>query len=286
MESHYYFENTQDGPCVVANAPAWSVAIYKFDPRGKGDLIFRTALFAIAKEDLTLLDTCINLLNKRKRWPDELCHKNDAANLFVEYLDRWITKYNRWASRTEKRPIIPWRKRYRSQGGMTRDPFIMAITAWYLLDGEGKCPIKIPWYIQRPDLYYWKKWIDKGKVKHKKAYERWVQRALVGVGEIPMFVLHLHCWKAWTIESTTIMRHLRDYVPSWNYACRLLIRHPLNYLMRDFHLTYRARSGYQWTEEKWILPPDNSFIYLDPEDYLKLDKDIVDYLLPKQDKQV
>jgi len=273
--TNYTFKHACGG--IACHSSEWLISVLGWDPFGKGDIIFRTAMYAIITGDKELLKFCVQLLKEGKRWPNSMNQDCDSPNIFIEYLDKVISKFNMRASRTKWVPIIPWRIRYRCQNRMTRDPIIMVLIAWELLDGEGECPIKVPWYLQRPDMYHWGRWIKTGRSKHKRRYEWW---ATLGSGKnMPMYALHLECWRAWKIDSDKVKKYLQPLIPDWNHACRLLIDHPLNHLSYGFMKNYKARSLYQWTWPVYITPPADSTFYLDEEDELKWDKDVLNFLL-------
>jgi len=243
------------------------------------DTIFRSAIIAMALGDEALLDKCVELLQDHKRWPDEFNEDGDAKTYFVEKLNGLLVKYNRWASRQKHRPIIPWRLRYRCQQGMTRDPFTMVFVAWEVMK-EGPCPIKIPLKIQRPGFYAWIKYMKTKDPKWKKRYERTSRRGNL-LFDKKMYVLHLNCWRAWAADSQIMKEILQAQIPNWNYACRLLIDHPLNYLQIEFMENYRPRTGLQWTSWKWQNPDngDGSHYWLPETEKYKLDKLELDFLL-------
>ena len=261
---------------IVARSPQWARDIYKFESWEKGDTIFLSVLIAIATKDRQMLLRCVDLLNARRRWPTELDNYNDASNLFIEYLDQALTWYNKRASRTNWVPIIPWRKRYRYVKGMTRDPYTMVIVAWEILM-EGPCPVKVPFLIQRPSFYFWVRYM-----KTKRKWQRTVYDFLLTISnnsKKPMFALHLNCWRAWIAESTSAKEALLPHIPDWNHLLRLLVDHPLNYLCMDRMENYKAKSGYAWTDSRFFIPPEDSRFYLNDTDEIKIDKQILDWLI-------
>lgn len=275
MKNHYQIHESGG---VISPARPWTQNIYRKNPWNKGDMIFITALVAMAKANRQLLDFCMSMCRKRHRWPHNLSQPYDAQTWAEELLDWIISRYNRWASRKEWRPIIPWHKRYRCRSRMTRDPYIMTMVAWYTINPDTPCPIHIPLYLYRPDLWAWRKYMDRGCKKYLKRYHFWAGLN-TNLFEMPMYAYHLECWKAWAAESAYMKRQLRLCIPHWNYLCRLLIDHPLNYHTIHLAKQYRARSTYMWGRGKWLSEGDHEVFFLDEEDEIKPDKEILEFIL-------
>jgi len=264
---------------ILHPAKSWSVQLYHGDQYGKGDCLFLTFIVAIITGDRDLLRNGIYLLNERKRWPDGLSRNVDAPNLFIEYVDKILTRYNRWASRKDWRPIIPWRKRYRCQRGMTRDPFVMGLIAWLILDGKGKCPIKVPWYIMRPDFYLFVRWVQTRRGKYKRRYERYMTWYLPMKKKIPVYVLHLHCWKAFIMDSKLTKELLHTFVPGWNLLCYLLTDHPMTCHLEDFIDNYISRTTYHWDRDRFMAIGENEIESLSDEAEYHPDSDILKWVM-------
>jgi len=264
---------------ILHKTPQWAIKELGKPHWGKGDSVARTATVAIYKNDKTLLNKCVQLLNEHKRWPDILCDPEiDLPNLFMEYLQVVILAYNKLAKKSFL-PEIKWKKKYRCQWGITRDPFVMTLIAWYLLDGEGKCPVKVPWYIMRPDFYFFYKWIKTHQSKYKKKYERWMYSYLPMKKKIPIYVLHMHVWKAFVMESQSTMQLLHPFIPDWNYLLRVLSGHPLLYLQMDFIKRYRSRNHYHWGSDYWHEIGTNETVALPVDNIYRPDKEILEWAL-------
>jgi len=262
---------------ILALTPQWARELFKFESWEKGDTIFLSAIVAMATGDKQMLLNLVDLLRQRRRWPRELDHYNDAPSMFIQYLDQLLTWYNRRASRTNWVPIIPWKKRYRCVKGMTRDPFTMVIVAWEVLEMEGPCPVKVPFLIQRPAFLFWVRYM-----KTKRKWLRDVYEFFAILGDSPnkpMYAKHLNCWRAWVAKSTAMQYTLSSHIPDWNHLLRLLVNHPINYLCMDRMQGYKAKNGYAWTDEKYMAPPKDSRFYLDEEDTIKPDKQILDFIM-------
>lgn len=278
MKTYLYFEY---GDVILHPTQPWQHALFG-EQWAKGDTIFLTAIIALVKGDKKLLNKCIELLNQRRRWGESLDDiQHDAPSLFIEYVDTFLTRYNRWASRKDWRPIIPWRKRYRCVKGMTRDPFVMTYIAWFVLYGEGECPLNHPFWINRPDFYYFAKWIKTGKSKYKKRYEWWMTFSLRHKKKLPGYVLHLHLWKAAIIESDKIKELLRSFVPHWHLLGYILSDHPLLYLYTDAINNYISRTDYHWDRDKYCAIGKDGVEELSEDSLYRPDREILDWAMIK-----
>jgi hypothetical protein len=292
------FERHAD--CMLDRSPDWEVREKGFASNGMGDLIDRTANFAIALQDWELLLNCIGLCNARKRWPD------------------WLEP-----GRAERRALRKaGYKRTRSQHSMTADPYIMTLAAisqmkdisekqrhgWYKF-------LKIPLRLQRPVLWWYKRalmaphltpkfervllrnmrwrekqqprrlvWSEK-KVLHREAGHRWrayIYGRLANNFGFPAYVKYLWAWMAYTTGATLAQVELQRQVPHWNYAVLLLCEKPTIYLAESYITNYSAKNGFQWSGESWVS--DKSRL-LPLQDKYKMDKDILDYLWDEYKKK-
>jgi len=268
---------------ILHKVPQWQIDKYGKSPWGKGDCLFLSFIVAIFKQDMKLLKGCIQLLNERRRWPDVLNDPDiDSPNLFNEYLQKIILSYNKIAEKSFL-PVIKWKIRYRCQRGMTRDPYVMGLIAWHILDGEGKCPINLPWYIMRPDFYFFYKWIQTGRSKYKNRYERYLTWYLPLKKSMPVYVTHLHCWKAFIMESETIKELLQFFIPHWNLLLYLLVNHPLKYHYTTFFSNYQSRNTYHWTRDSYAEIGQNGIEKLPDDAEYRPDKEILEWIIRKTD---
>ena len=244
-----------------------------FKPDAIGDMIFHMALWAIITGDDEILMLCIQLLKEGKRWPDIF---NDKDHIAKNRLDKWL------------HPL-----KYRWQYGMTRDPIIMVICAMVHLGCVWEKEIyriKIPWYLQRPNLKNWHKYLSTGEIKYKKKYEFWAGLEITLFGwTYKNYAIHLACWKAYTIDSDKIKKKLHKHIDYWNLLQRLLTGKYTDKLNFSVMISsYIAKIGYQWSGGKWIPPQvwddsgywnDDTFWIDGPallsDDPIKLDKDIL-----------
>jgi len=269
-EQHYRRQHK----VIIAPAPKWAQALYRFNHWSKGDTIFLSAMIAMVTEDRQMLLNLVELLRQRRRWPKELDYPNDAPNMFIQILDELISHYNRRASRTEWMPIIPWKKRFRWVGGMTRDPFTMVIIAWDHLM-EGPCPVRVPILQQRLGFLFWVRYMKTKREWQKKIWEFSARNP----GKKPMYVYHLNCWRAWAAKSEKVKKLLEPVIPEWNFLCRLLVDHHLNYLSVDRMRAYKSKNGYAWDDRRLFIPPEDSRVYLDPGDEYQPDKQILNFIM-------
>ena len=73
MTNYYYWSITPTGKWLLHNT--WG--------EGRGDLVWRMAIYALITGDVDVIKACIKLLNERKRWPDGL-NKYDDSKSYIE----------------------------------------------------------------------------------------------------------------------------------------------------------------------------------------------------------
>jgi len=211
---------------------------------GKGDVLFRSAMYAIVRGDYQMLLTISDLLLERRRWPRSM---DD-----------------------ERGPAFEHRPRY----DITRDPFIMFYCACMVMGRKQfiKC-IKPPLKIRRPHLTSWRRYLITQDPKYLRRYERWASWGIRLNPRVKGFVYHLNCWMAWTAKSEKMQSFLQDRIPDWNLLQRELVLHPLRHLHQDAIHSYLPMEWYRWTwnnedgspyYSKKILPAGQDF-YLDRE---------------------
>ncbi len=128
---------------------SWEFANYNFLSEGMGDCIAHTMQEAIANIDPTHIQTCADLLSNDKRWPDELNN---------EYIARTRVQW-RWSKLMQK--IRGGTVLYRPQQHMSRDPYCFFFAACVVNGFEHS--IRPPWYLWRPPLWTWLRFITTGK---------------------------------------------------------------------------------------------------------------------------
>ena len=207
---------------------------------GEWDCIFRSALGAMVYDDFELMRKCKQLLEDRERWPKEI-------------------------SKPSKR--------------MTRDPYIMTICAYtQILDTympRYVSETKIPWYLYRPHVWAWRKYLITGDPKWKRRYER---RAILGlkISRNRMYSLHFEAWMAYVAKVNDVMFVIEHKYspPEWNLLLWMLIggSYPERLVDRAEVEAYKPKDRNQWTEETWR----ETGYYDGP---YQLDKDILTYIL-------
>ena len=132
----------------LADAMGWQER--KFGPGiiPKGDVIHTTMTKIIDDNDDSdwakdAIKICVQLLQEGKRWPDSL-----------------------------NQPDIRGFQKYRSQTGMTRDPYIGAITSHMKMYGKVSEGLSIPWYLWTPRTWNWHKYLKTGKMWRLNLYDR------------------------------------------------------------------------------------------------------------------
>ena len=200
-------------------------------------------------------------------------HPRDIRTMFVSWLQGPV-HHNETLKKWFPNP------RFRSARSMTRDPYIMFYCAAEILNRfELQTEVKVPFYLMRPNLYHWIKWLRTRKEKHKRKYIRHTQRAMTFYRAfgLPMYAVHLTAWMAWIIQAKEIQEDLRIFTPHWNYLIRQLIQHPTTYLDRRFIENYLSKEGYRWTDKEQI--PHR---YLMEGEPIYLDRDILQFIYKLQ----
>ena len=211
--------------------------------KGIGDLLFRSALFALARRDYRLLFSCYKLTKQRKRWPDGLG--------------------------------FPTAEEHRNQNRMTRDPYWVFWAACFLMNKPHYIEAtKPPWSIWRPHFTAYRKFCITRDEKYKRRYEFWQGVSnFLSFNKEPAFSVFLDCLAAWAIDSTKVQVRVMKNVPEWNLCCRQLIIHPDWLKDREKVEAYLPREGFLWQSETF---KDDRRLPLDQEYYL--DKDLLDFV--------
>jgi hypothetical protein len=227
----YYFN--QDGFILSNTGDPW---------RGKGDLAFRSAHYAMVKKDYLMLERLADLLMKpARRWPTTMDHRDGP-------------KY-------EHRKAEGFRS-------MTRDPYIIFYAACVEMDRKQFIEVvKPPWYIFSPSFNLWRRYLITGRRGYFKAYE-WTARVGLALNpNLPMFAVYLACIKAWIAQSDKVQERLRKFVPENNLACYQLTQHPLAHHHEMRIRSYIGRKGFVWQGDPWRTDwlPGGEFWYMDKE---------------------
>ena len=225
--------------------------ILETGPNGdhKGDCIFRTAHFAMTKNDYLLLFSCHDLLLTRRRWPVELDDPSGQEHRKKDGL-----------------------------GSMTRDPYIMFYAACVMMNKHHFIDtIKPPWYIYRPHFTAWRRYLRTGRPRYKKRYEFWARLGLI-LFTPPAYAVYLDAWMAWIARSPKIQELLSLCTPHWNYCLKQLIEHKLRHLDKTFIENYLPRKGFVWQAENMSTEPQD---YLVGSDEYLMDREILLYVYNK-----
>lgn len=176
----------------VGITPRWAEEEFGQDEKKKGDMIsFGCRKLSEDNDDSKMAKSMVHryhhLLKNGKRWPSSMRHKNDARCNLTYWLSHIRYKLG-WAS---------WRL-YRTQRGMTRDPFVMVIHAAAKLGEWGIVyDISIPWYLllNSPTTRAWHHYLKTGE--GLAMYERLEAR---GSGNEDDFVKLLKHYRRKTVE--------------------------------------------------------------------------------------
>ncbi len=176
----------------------WQTKLHGFAIRsGIGDLISNnTALIreTFDRSDWAYgcLEACFELLSYRKRWPDWMDRKiprdKQCKTRLCSFLNKSKFYIAKWIYGEKVCDKIT--TKYRSQGDMTRDPYINAIACavdmnrLQLVD-----TVSIPWYLWRPSTWRWHKYLKKPTDRNYRRYVKaelrwnwfWVPEFVVGL---------------------------------------------------------------------------------------------------------
>ncbi|HDY67501.1 hypothetical protein LCGC14_1578650 [marine sediment metagenome] len=211
--------------------------------KGKGDLLFRTAWFALFRKDYRMLNRCYHLIQEGRRWPKSL---DDPRGRKYEHRN-------------------PFR--------LTRDIYIALDCAAYQMGiSYYISKAKPPWYIYRPAFNTWRKYLITGEQKDKERYERWAAISLWFTPNMPAYAIFNNCWMAWVAKSEKVQRTLSKHVPDWNLCQRQLINHPMKNHDELEISAFEPGEGMiwqwddkrYWSEKRKLLPRDEEY-YLDRE---------------------
>lgn len=251
MSNYYYWSITSSGKWLLHNTYG----------DGRGDLIWRMAIYALITGDADVIKACIKLLNERKRWPDGLKEDSDSKNYFDYYWHKLLHKLGFTDSH-----------KYRHQKSITRDPYIMLTCAIFWYQYEMIRDLKIPFWINRPGLYFWKKYLETSNPMHKRMYEFFNMLYF----KKPAFVKSLLAWEAFIARSDKVKSRLIREIPCWNLLNRLLCG---DIIPQEDVKRYISTTGWLWNAE---TPPDNPTELKEGEPIF-LDKRILEFVYENKD---
>lgn len=239
-----------------------------YESHGKGDLIYHTMVYAIAARDVFMLKFCVQLLRERKRWHDSMNHPLDARNWLDETLSGIAYKLG----------IMEYRK-HRRQGGMTRDPFTMVFAAAKFLDRmDVVSDLTVPWYIDRPHFWAWRRLLLKGKGRC--TWEA-LEKINLKLFKHATYSLNLAMWRSAAVDGVEVCEMVFDLSPPWNYWL-LAMYIPGCAMDRLFpgHKTFIPRQAYSWTLDS--METVEKMMPLDPDDEIKLDTMILEWAIDRR----
>jgi hypothetical protein len=257
----YYFEDNGFIRCL---SPKWEHEEYGFFPNGIGDVLFRTAHYALIEGDEDMLFRVGDQLMLRQRWPNFMMEGNK---------DRFAK--NRFQYKRSKCRYKTMETQYRlfsPQNRMSRDPFIMFYCATNIMNTRPLFKIIKPvWYNWRPPFNSWYRYL----FTKNRIWKWWYEfTEIIGLMfNPPPFAVYLAAWKAYTADSSKVKRMIGLLTPHWNYCIRQLIHHPLRHLDRTFISHYKPRFGFVWQGDEGIFNSDKVIKNPPPGRYL--DKDIL-----------
>lgn len=156
---------------ILSLSKSWERLVYLFSPKGIGDCMFRTGIWAAVNKSYKQFYTVTQWLLERKRWPDEFNNNHMARNRV-----QWRWSQLLFMIEIQKTVL------YRPQGHMTRDPYISYYRTAMVLGMDWWIEkIKIPWYLYRPTVWAWRRflitgsrwsywWYDTFRCKGRKEY--------------------------------------------------------------------------------------------------------------------
>ena len=232
---------------LLETAQPWQIEQFGFDAHGKDNCLFISSIAAICYENYDMLRAVADCLLQRRRWPVELDQPED--------------------------------KNYRSVKGMTRDPYIMFYCAAHLLNRRQFIDaVKMPWYLYRPNVWAWRRYLITGEEKYKRKYEFWQKISLRF--KHPVYALNLAAWMAYVAESNEIKDELDDILYANGIVnhllLELLICDTVNPWLAEVD-QYQPRIRFYWTAEPWEA--EQLPLYDGP---YAIDKDILYYLINRQ----
>ena len=133
------------------DGPYWRKTNYD-GSNGKSDLIFNTCYKLLRDQDksdwaYSAIEACSNLLLDGKRWSDRMSDDTDCKT--------WI---QRIVNRSLRELGILKHPKFRYQGRMSRDPFIVLYTtALFLGVPEYIEAVPMPWYIYSRNTWRWRR---------------------------------------------------------------------------------------------------------------------------------
>jgi len=148
--------------------PDWAIKLRGEDTKDKGDLIFNTLKKIVDDGDTSEWAYCsllnsFDLLMQGKRWPDRMNQDCDAKTKIGWRIDQLLI----WL-------YLKRKHKFRHQKSITRDPWIMAYVCAYKLNRFQFFDIKPQWWLYRPGVWAWMKYLRKQDRRHLEWYFFWL----------------------------------------------------------------------------------------------------------------
>jgi len=178
----------------------WECEEFRFCPEGMGDCMTNTGTEAINRNEPKYLIEMQQLLINHKRWPD--CCNNWGR----KYIAKTKIRYG-WSKLCFRYLKITKHRLFRTQHGLTRDPYTFFFAACKLLGKEDLIEgVHPPLSIYSPTFWAWQRYIHTGNKKFKIRYER---RQLMNLPHI-QFVKDMAIVRAKAAGSTELLEKLKS----------------------------------------------------------------------------
>lgn len=161
MSAHY-----EKYGVLLKPSPEWAVDLYGFEEDHAGDCISHMMWMACTdKTYIKFIPICAKLLKEGKRWPDGYQEDNK------DRIAKTKLRYG-WSKVLYKLKLIPHRL-YRTQHGMTRDPYTHFFAACKINDMWDQAKdVHPPRSIYSPTFWVWQKYLHTGEDKWRRKYLR------------------------------------------------------------------------------------------------------------------
>jgi len=183
-------------------SPQWAIDLFGFKEEHAGDCIsWMMWKCCTDRSYVKYIPICSELLENRKRWPDGFQeeHSKRIAKTKIRY---------GWSKVLYKLGIIKQRL-YRTQHGMTRDPYTYFMAA-IILNGFNThlwfMNLNIPWTLYSPTFWAWKSYLITGKEKYR---NRYIRRELRGT-PARQYVKDMAMVRAKAADCTWLYEQIRD----------------------------------------------------------------------------
>lgn len=177
----------EDAGVLRHQSEKWEKDLYGFFPLALGDVGSNTACKSIELNTTKYMEVLRRLLIDNKRWPDELQERYSDRIAKTKLRYGW-SKFVHWVRYLPHKLSIPWAKTlseisprlYRTQHGMTRDPFTWYFCAVAHFDLHLDDPDywvsdvmdEMPKYLRRRGLTAWVRYLETQDYRYFDKYVR------------------------------------------------------------------------------------------------------------------